>query len=116
MLIFRLLHIMTSIWFISGLLGRGLTFRQAGQASDLRAASALMRASERFERLMVRPGSLVVLLLGLLTAWLQGQPVLGFLQGATTNWLLVSLLLSFSIVPIIILVLIPRGKLRARAL
>src|SRR5262249_4218181 len=67
-------------------------------------------------RLMAIPGSQVVLLLGLLTAWLQGQPLLGFLQGARSNWLLVSLVLFVSMVPIIIVVLIPRRKQRHAAL
>jgi hypothetical protein len=115
MLIIRLLHILTAIWFIAGLIGRNLSFRQAGQASDVGVATALLRASERFERLMVRPGSSAVLVLGLLTAWLQGQPILGFLQGATTNWLLASLALSFSVIPLVVLILIPRSKLRVRA-
>jgi hypothetical protein len=116
MLIVRLLHILISFWFIAGLIGRNLTFRQAGQAADIGVTSALLRASERFERLMVRPGGSAVLVLGLLTAWLQGQPVLGFLQGATTNWLLASLMLSFSVVPLVILVLMPRSRLRAQVL
>jgi Predicted integral membrane protein (DUF2269) len=115
MLIIRLLHVVTAIWFIAGLLGRNLTFRQAGQAADVGVATALLRASEGFERLMVRPGSSAVLVLGLLTAWLQGQPILGFLQGATTNWLLASLVLFLSGIPLVILVLIPRSKLRVRA-
>jgi hypothetical protein len=115
MAIIRLLHILTAIWFIAGLLGRNVTFRQAGRAVEVGVATALLRASEIFERLMVRPGSLVVLALGLFTAWLQGQPIFGFLQGATTNWLLASLALSLSAIPLVALVLIPRGRLRRQA-
>jgi hypothetical protein len=115
MLIVRLLHILISFWFIAGLIGRNLTFRQAGQAADVGPAVALLRASERFELLMVRPGSLAVLVLGFLTAWLQGQPILGFLQGATTNWLLASLALSLIPVLLVVFVLLPHGKLRAAA-
>src|SRR5262245_38149142 len=116
MLIMRLLHILTAFWFIAGLVGRNLTFWQAGLSADVGVAGALLRVSERFERLMVRPGSLAVFLLGLLTAWLQGQPVLGFLQGATTNWLLASLVLFLCGIPLIVLVLMPRSQLRTRAL
>jgi Predicted integral membrane protein (DUF2269) len=115
MLIVRLLHILISFWFIAGLIGRNLTFRQAGQAAEVGSAVALLRASERFELLMVRPGSLAVLVLGFLTAWLQGQPILGFLQGATTNWLLASLALSLIPVLLVVFVLLPHGKLRAAA-
>src|SRR5262245_48055202 len=115
MLIFRLLHILTAFWFIAGLVGRNLTFWQAGRAAQVGVATALLRASEIFERLMVRPGSSAVLTLGLITAWLQGQPILGFLQGAATNWLLMSLVLSLSIIPLIVLVLIPRSRIRRQA-
>ena len=114
-MIVRLLHILLAFWFIAGLLGRNLTFRQAGRAVEVGVATALLRASEVFERLMVRPGSSAVLALGLFTAWLQGQPIFGFLQGATTNWLLISLVLSLGGVPLVVLVLIPRSKVRARA-
>ena len=116
MLTMRLLHILSSFWFMSGLLGRWLAYAQATRASNIQTAGTLLRLSDRFERLMVMPGSSVVLGLGLLTAWLQGQPLLGFLQGARTNWLLVSLVLFIGIIPIVVLVLIPRRKQRHAAL
>jgi uncharacterized membrane protein len=115
MLIIRLLHILAAVWFIAGLLGRNITFWQAGRAAEVGVAAALLRASEVFERLMVRPGTMAVFTLGLLTAWLQGQPILGFLQGATTNWLLASSLMFLSGIPLVVLVLMPRSRLRARA-
>jgi len=90
MLIMRLLHILTSIWFISGLLGRWLAYAQAQRATDVHTAGALLRLSDRFERLMVVPGSQTMLVFGLLTAWLQGLPLLGALQGVRSNWLLAS--------------------------
>ncbi|HEY3228748.1 MAG TPA: DUF2269 family protein [Roseiflexaceae bacterium] len=116
MLIMRMLHILCSIWFISGLLGRWLAYAQARRAADIQTAGALLRLSDRFERLMAIPGSQAVLLFGLLTAWLQGQPLLGALQGARSNWLLVSLALFVSAIPLIIFVLAPRRKRRANAL
>src|SRR5262245_63196520 len=102
----RLLHILSSFWLISGLLGRWVAYAQATRATDLQIVGTLLRFSDRFERLMVIPGSQAVLLLGLLTAWLQGQPLFGVLQGAQSNWLLVSLLLSLSIIPIVVVVLV----------
>jgi uncharacterized membrane protein len=116
MLIMRMLHILCVIWFISGLLGRWLAYAQARRAADIQTAGALLRLSDRFERLMAIPGSQAVLLFGLITAWLQGQPLLGVLQGARSNWLLVSLALFVSAIPLIIFVLIPRRKLRLSAL
>ncbi len=116
MITVRLLHILTSIWFISGLLGRWVAYAQATRATDIQIVGTLLKLSDRFERLMVIPGSQTVLVLGLLTAWLQGQPLFGFLQGGQTNWLFVSLLLFISIIPIVVVVLAPQRKRRLAAL
>ncbi|HEU5098009.1 MAG TPA: DUF2269 family protein [Roseiflexaceae bacterium] len=116
MLVMRLLHILSAFWLIAGLLGRWLAFAQARRAADIHSTAALMRLSEGFERLMVIPGSQLVLALGLLAAWLGGHPLLGVLQGARANWLLVSLALSLCMIPIIALLLAPRRKLRRAAL
>jgi uncharacterized membrane protein len=116
MLIMRFLHILSAFWLIAGLLGRWLAFAQARRAADIQTAAALLRLSEGFERMMVIPGSQVVLVLGLLAAWLGGYPLLGMLQGASTNWLLASLVLSLSLIPIVVLLLIPRRRRRVAAL
>jgi uncharacterized membrane protein len=51
-----------------------------------------------------------------MTAWWQGWPVFGFLQGATSNWLLVSLILFLGVSAFIgPLRLIPRRKQRTQA-
>jgi len=115
MLILRLLHILSSIWFISGLLGRWLAYAQAQRATDIHTAGALLRLSDRFDRWMVIPGSQAVLAFGLLTAWLQGQPLLGTFGGAHANWLLISLLLFALPMPIVMGLLIPRRKVRIAA-
>jgi Predicted integral membrane protein (DUF2269) len=116
MLIIRLLHILTSIWFMSGLLGRWLAYAQAQRATDIHAADALLRLSDRFDRWMVVPGSQAVLAFGLFTAWLQGQPLLGTFGGTHSNWLLISLLLFALPIPIVMGLLIPRRKIRMAAL
>ncbi len=116
MLIMRFVHILTSIWFVSGLLGRTIAYAHAQRATNVETAGALLRLSDRFERLMVIPGSQLVLVFGLLTAWLQGQPLFGFLQGARANWLLVSLVLFVGATPLILALLIPRRKQRHAAL
>jgi hypothetical protein len=69
-----------------------------------------------FEKQMVIPGSTVVFLVGLVTAWLQGWPILGFFQGGTSNWVLASVVLYLSLVPVIIWIFTPRGKIFDRAL
>ena len=116
MLIMRFLHILSAFWLIAGLLGRWVAYAQARRAADIQPAAVLLRLSERFEQLMVIPGSQAVLVLGLLAAWLGGHPLLGVLQGASANWLLVSLVLSLSMIPIIAVLLAPRRKLRRLAL
>jgi hypothetical protein len=95
--------------------GRGVTLRQAARASDIGAVTALVALAGRFER-MVRAPSVVVLVLGLLTAWLRGWPILGVLQGGTVNWLLASLVLYLTLVPLIVGVFLPRGRVFDRAL
>lgn len=114
-LLTKLLHILSAIWFISGILGRGIAFGQAAKTSNVHTAYTLVKLSDFFEQRMVIPGSTAVLVFGLLTAWLQGWPVFGFLQGADSNWLLVSLALYLSPTPLIPLYLIPRRKHRAQA-
>ena len=116
MLIMRFLHILSAFWLIAGLLGRWVAYAQARRAADIQPATALLRLSERFEQLMVIPGSQAVLALGLLAAWLGRHPLLGALQGARANWLLISLVLSLCMIPIIAVFLAPRRKLRRLAL
>jgi Predicted integral membrane protein (DUF2269) len=114
--VLKLVHAMVGIWLVCGLVGRWASLAQAARAGDIRVVRALLRLSGIFEDRMVIPGSAVVLALGLLTAWLQGQPLLGFLEGARTNWLFVALLLYFSAMALVPLVFLPRGKRFAVAL
>jgi hypothetical protein len=111
-----LLHVLTAFWLVSGLVGRGLTLAQAEQTTDSPPMRSLLNLGERFERLMVIPASIAVLLFGLLTAWVQSAPLLGFLHGARSNWLLLSLLLYLSTVLLVPFIFIPRGKVVGAAL
>jgi len=112
----RLLHVLTAFWLVSGLVGRGLTLGEAARTTDIPRMRSLLTLAGRFERFMVIPASFAVLLFGLLTAWVLGVPLLGFLQGARSNWLLLSLLLYLSTIPLIPLIFIPRGKVFEAAL
>jgi hypothetical protein len=111
----KVLHVFAAFWLVCGVVGRGVTFSQAGRAADVHSAYALLQASELFERRMVIPGSMTVLIFGLLAAWQQGWPILGLFQGAATNWLVVSLLLYLALLIPLPLFLIPRRKVRAAA-
>jgi uncharacterized membrane protein len=115
-LLFKLLHVLAAIWFIAGLLGRNIVLAQARKASDLQIVEPLMQLEARFDNLLVIPGSIAVLVLGLLTAWSEGYPIFGLLQGAKTNWLFISLILFLTIVPLVPLVFLPRGRLFENAM
>jgi uncharacterized membrane protein len=110
-LIMKFLHIVTAFWFIAGLLGRTLTMWQASKSTDIQLIRTLVQLAGYFERWMVIPGSLAVLGFGLATAWLQHWPL-----GSPAYWLLISTLLYLSIIPIIILIFVPRGKIFRKAL
>ena len=75
----------------------------------------LARAAAPFETLVIA-GSLVVFILGILTAWAEGLPLLGPFVGAGTNWLFVSLVLFLSVLPLVPLVFLPRGRVFEAAL
>jgi uncharacterized membrane protein len=116
-LLMKLLHVLAAFWMISGVVGRGLAFWQAGKAKDVQAIHALLEISEFFERYAVIPVSMAVLVFGLIVTWMQKWPLLGFLQGANSNWLLVSFILFVGISAFIApLGLVARRKERTRAL
>jgi uncharacterized membrane protein len=116
-LFMKLMHVLAAFWMISGVVGRGLAFWQAGKAREVRAVHALLEVSEFFERYAVIPVSVAVLVFGLIVTWMQKWPLFGFLQGSPTNWLLVSFLLYVGISAFIApLGLVARRKERTRAL
>jgi hypothetical protein len=110
-----LAHALVGVAFVAGLIGRWMILAAAERADSLIAMRALTTAASPFERL-VRVTSLLVLLLGILTALAQGRPVLGPLQGGTVDWLFVSLVLYLSIIPLVPLVFLPRGRVFEAAL
>jgi hypothetical protein len=115
-LLLKLLHVFTAIWLIAGLIGRYVALAIAGHSRDVHAILAVLPAAGIFERRMVIPGSAAVLVAGIVTTFAEGWPILGFIQGGASNWVLVSLVLFLTINPLIILVFIPRGKVFEAAL
>jgi Predicted integral membrane protein (DUF2269) len=108
----RVVHALTGILLVAGLLGRWVALAQAEQAAradQLPAVRALLRASSVFERIVI-PSSAAVLALGLLTAWSYGYPLLGSLQGGRDNWLPVSLVLFLGIFLLVPVVFLPKGR------
>lgn len=108
--LFKLLHVAVAFWFIAGGLGRQLALTQAARTTDVNVFGGLADLAGKFDRLMVIPGSQVVLLLGLMTAWAGGWPVLGFLEGGKANWVLASIVLFLSVLPCIPLIFLPSGR------
>ena len=98
-LFIKLLHILSGMMMIAGLVGRGITRIQAAKTEDIHEFNMLIQLGGRFENQLVIPGSILVFFLGLISAWLRGWPILGFLQGASSNWLLASTLLYLAMVP-----------------
>ena len=115
-LILKLLHVFAAIWLITGLIGRNLVLSMAGRSTSVQQLQAMLPIGTIFEKRMVIPGSTAVLLAGLITAWAQGWPILGFLQGGASNWVLVSLFLFLTIFPLIRFVFLPRAKIFEAAL
>jgi uncharacterized membrane protein len=106
----RFLHIASAIWFLGGILARQIVRAYAKRTDDVQRFATLSEAAGRIENTMVIPGNMAVIVFGIILGLLIKAPILGFLQGASRNWLLVSnilLLLGLFSVP---LIFIPRGK------
>lgn len=101
----KLVHVFAAFWLVGGLFARWATLARAEHADDIRTVSDLTALAGRFD-VTVRPASFVVLVAGLLTAWAQGQPLFG--EGA--GWVTLSLILFFSVAPLIVFVFLPAGR------
>lgn len=109
-LVLKLLHILAGFALVGGEIGRGLAFRRAKQATDVKIVAEMLQLSNFMTSKLVSMGGGLTVLLGLVTAWVQGWPILGFLQGGATNWVLAALALYIVIMLMVALLFIPRGK------
>jgi uncharacterized membrane protein len=112
----KYLHELAAFWFIAGIVGRQLVRHLARQSGNINSFANLSGAAGRFETLMVIPGNLLVIVLGVLLAWLGGWPIFGFLQGAQANWLLLTNLILLAGLLLVPLVYVPKGKAFDQAL
>src|SRR5688500_14201347 len=104
LLIIRFLHIASAIWFLGGVVARQIVRTYAKRTEDVQRFAVMSEAAGRRESTLVFPGNFAVILFGVIYGLMIGAPILGFLQGASRNWLLVSnilLLLGFFYVPLI---------------
>lgn len=110
------LHVWSVFWLVGGIVGRDASYARAAQAADLDGLQTLAGLGGFFDRVAVRPATSVVLATGLVAAYFRGYPILGFMQGGAANWVLVSLLVYLSIIPVIVLVFLPKGRVYRTAL
>jgi uncharacterized membrane protein len=115
-LLLDVVHVLTAMLFVAGLIGRAATFWRAGQAQDVQTVGSLLSLSEWFERTLVIPAYVGVLITGLLVAWLAGWPLAGALQGGAPRWLLFSLALYLSPWLVIPTYLAPQRRHRTQAM
>ena len=102
-------HALTGVVFIGALVGRWIVLGLAERADTVSGMQILTRAARPFERLVIWSSALV-LLLGVAAAITRGRPFLGPLQGAPVDSLFVSLVLFLSVLPLVRLVFLPRGR------
>jgi hypothetical protein len=110
-----LVHALIGILFVAGLVGRWIVLGLAERATGLPAMKTLTAAAGPFERIVI-VGSMLVFLAGILAAFMEGRSVLGPLAGGSIDWLFVSLVLFLSIIPLVPLVFLPRGRVFEAAL
>jgi uncharacterized membrane protein len=115
-LVLRLLHISASIVFVGGLFARQAVRSLMSRAPDVAAIQTLTQAAGRVERWMVIPGNMLAIIFGLALAFATRSPILGFIQGASRNWLLASIVILLLLFPLVPFVFLPRGRVFEAAL
>ena len=94
---------------IGGMFARQLVRSIAKKSDDVNKVKSLTEVAIRIDRTMVIPWSNLIFLAGIFLAIMQKWPILGFLQGASQNWLLVSNILLIGMIVLIPAVFIPIG-------
>ena len=109
-IVVKFFHITAVILFVGGLFARQLVRRYAKKTDNVQLFATLSQAAGRIENILVIPGIQAAIVLGVILALIMGFPILGFLQGASQNWLLISNILLIGTLALVPTVLIPRGK------
>ena len=95
---------------VGGILGRAVVMNRAQKATDIRQAALFLQLSNFFTTKMISPGGLATFILGIITALVQGWPLLGFLQGGKSSWVFAALLLNLLIYINVFANSMPRGN------
>ncbi len=110
-LILKLAHILCAMAFVAGLVGRGVVRLRIPHIKSFETLQEIMALVGRFDDLLVIRGSQLTLISGLLVWWAGGWPVFA---GGHPSWVLVSTVLLLSLLPLVFLVFLPRGKVFAK--
>ena len=110
-IVVKFLHVSSVIVCVGGLFARQLIRQHAKKSNDVQLFATFSQAAGKIENAMVIPGMTAILVFGVALGLIGHSPILGFLQGAQQNWLLVSNILLIGILVIIPTVLVPRGKI-----
>jgi|SRR5687768_3785474 len=109
-LIVKFVHVLAVTITIGGMFARQLVRGIAKKSDDVKTVKSLTDVAIRIDRAMLIPWSNLILLAGIVLAIMQKWPILGFLQGASQNWLLVSNVLLIIMIVLIPTVFIPHNK------
>ncbi len=109
-IILKFTHILAAMLMVGGMFSRQMVRASAKKSSEVQIVASLLRAAGLIDRRLVIPSSNLVILVGIILAVLAGWPVLGFLQGATQNWLLVSNILVVAILVVVFAVFVPGNR------
>ncbi len=93
-----------------GYVARQIVRGYAKRTDDVHRFAVMSEAAGRIESTMVIPGNMAVVVFGVILGLLVHAPILGFLQGAERNWLLVSNILLLIALLSVPLIFVPRGK------
>jgi len=106
----RSLHVLAAIALVGGIFARQIVRREAGRSADVRSFAALTIAARRIENLLVIPGSLAAVVIGVVLGLITDAPILGYFQGAERNWLLVANVLILSLILLPAWVFVPHRR------
>jgi uncharacterized membrane protein len=108
--ILKLFHMLTAVILVGGIISRQVVRAYARNGDDVQRFAWLSRAASELENRLVKPGSLLILIFGVLLAWQGEWPIVGIFQGSDQNWLLVSNVLFVSAFAMVPAVFVPAGK------
>jgi hypothetical protein len=108
--ILKLFHIAAAFILIGGMLGRSVVMARAQKSKNIHQTALFLQLGNFFTTKMVSPGGMATFLLGIITALVQGWPILGFLQGGKSSWVFMALMLNLLIYVNVFANSIPRGK------